>query len=328
MSADPGSAFTIVIETGLHAGTVRRLSPGIYTLGSELDADIILADDGVEAIHLIVELDQRGLRLEPLQGAIVIGSETADLVPGDERHLTFPTTFTIGATRIRITAPKDAARARRRLLKAAIAAGFVALAVLSIHIVDPFGMVNAEDPAEPAMSMRMAESRGAAAFEGSIDTASMTAPDLPAQAGGPAPSAADEPPQQPAVSLDQAAAALRARLAEEKLDDIDVRTGTDRLMVKGVAEPARLADWQAIRMWFDGSFGQEVLLVADVTPAEEEEPPKLAIEAVWSGEDPYLIAGGQRFAVGAHVGDGWTIGSIEPNEIIFERGGKSFSLTL
>ncbi|MGI9498677.1 MAG: SctD/MshK family protein, partial [Geminicoccaceae bacterium] len=78
----------------------------------------------------------------------------------------------------------------------------------------------------------------------------------------------------------------------------------------------------------DGAFGQDFLLVADVEPAEKETPPKLAIEAVWAGDDPYLVAGGRRFFVGAAIGDGWTIGRIGAGEITFKRGDRSFSLTL
>ncbi|MGI9505529.1 MAG: SctD/MshK family protein, partial [Geminicoccaceae bacterium] len=132
----------------------------------------------------------------------------------------------------------------------------------------------------------------------------------------------------PDVTLDDAAAALRSRLAEEGLRHIEVKTAVDRLLVRGEAEPERLADWQTIRVWFDSTFGQNVLLVAAVDAVENREPPALAIEAVWSGDDPYLIAGGKRFFVGAAIGDGWTIERIDGSEITFKRGNRTFSLTL
>ena len=65
-------------------------------------------------------------------------------------------------------------------------------------------------------------------------------------------------------------------------------------------------------------------MVADVQPVEQQQPPKLAIEAVWSRDEPYPVAGGHRFFVGTHVGDGWTIDRIGPEEIVFKRGDKTF----
>lgn len=121
---------------------------------------------------------------------------------------------------------------------------------------------------------------------------------------------------------------MRERLATDEFTDIEVKTAVDRILVRGETEPERMDEWQDIRIWFDGAFGQNVLMVATVEAVQAAEPPQLAIEAVWSGEDPYLIAGGQRFLVGAHIGDGWTIDRIGADEITFKRGDKSFSLTL
>lgn len=323
MSADSGSAFTLFIETGLHAGTVQRLSPGIYTLGSELEADIILADKEIEAVHLIVELDRRGLRLEPLQGAIAVHGESVSLEPGGERHLTFPASFTIGATKIKITAPKDVVQTKRRQRVALTAAGLALMAVLGFQIVRPpltmatDGQASAlTQPAEPLTSALMGNVpmpddidglQAQAATTSDVDDVAAAAPD---------------------VTIDAAAAALRARLAADDFSDIEVKTAVDRIMVRGDAEPERMGEWQDVRIWFDSAFGQDFLLVANVEPAEQQTPPKLAIEAVWSGDDPYLIAGGRRFFVGAPIGDGWTIDRIGPEEIAFKRGDKSFSLSL
>lgn len=321
MSVDSGSAFTLFIESGLHAGTVQRLAPGIYTLGSELEADIILSDNDIKAVHLLVELDRRGMRLEPLQGSIAINGESVSLEPGDERHLTSPASFAIGGTTIKITAPKDAVQARRRMRAAVVAAGIAVLAVLGFQV---FGSSQSADG--PALALMQ---KPASEADGSINDAPShrnadTTPEEMAETQGPDESTRTAPD----VSLDQAAAALRERLAADDLTDIEVRTADDRIMVRGEAEPARMGDWQSIRIWFDGAFGQDLLLVANVEPAEKATPPKLAIEAVWAGDDPYLVAGGRRFFVGAHIGDGWTIGRIGSDEITFKRGGKSFSLTL
>lgn len=323
MNADSGSVFTLFIESGLHAGTVQRLTPGIYTIGSELEADIILSDQDIEAIHLIVELDRHGLRLEPLQGAVAIVGESVSLEPGGERHLAFPAAFTISGTSIKITAPKDTVQTRRRMRNAVVAAGIAVLAVVGFQILTP----SASDPSDgPANALMQRPEPVIDQPAGNGDHTGMA---VDAGAKEKARKDGDEIALAvPGVTLDQAAAALRERLATDDFADIEVKTAVDRILVRGEAEPARMDEWQGIRIWFDGTFGQDFLLVANIEPAEEELPPSLAIEAVWSGEEPYLIAGGQRFAVGAHVGDGWMIDRIRADEITFKRGDRSFSLTL
>ena len=321
MNAEPGSVFTLFIETGLHAGTVQRLAPGNYTVGSELEADIILSDKDIEAVHLIVELDRQGLRLEPLQGAIAVDGEHVSLEPGGERHLAFPVRFSIGGTSIKITAPKDAVESRRRMRRALVATGVAFLTVVGFQLVDPLGGAPGQKtasalPQEPQIGQAVGD-EGTVGMKADSDGKE-----------GRSPNDENTAVTLPTVTLDQAAAALRERLAANDFRDVEVKTAVDRIIVRGEAEPVRMGEWQDIRIWFDGAFGRDFLLVAKVEPAEKETPPSLAIEAVWSGDDPYLIAGGQRFAVGAHVGDGWMIDRIGTDEIMFKRGDRSFSLTL
>ena len=319
-----GQMFTIFVESGLHAGTVQRLGSGSYTIGSELEADIILSDDGVRSIHLVLDLDPRGLRLEPLQGAVAIDGESAALEPGGERHLAFPASFQIGKTAIRITAPADTVQTRRRRRLLIGAAACAMLAVVTFQIINPFA---GSAPGETAQAlMQPAESLPESFPADSTAASEATEASPQGETGLLSPEDAAE--AKPDITLDQAAAALRERLADEGFPDIKVQTAVDRIMARGEADPLRMDAWQAIRIWFDSTYGRDYLLVATIEPAKNETPPDLAIEAVWSGDDPYLVAGGQRFFVGAHVGDGWMIDRIGSDEIRFTRGDKSFSLTL
>ncbi|MEM7042026.1 MAG: FHA domain-containing protein [Pseudomonadota bacterium] len=327
MSADPSSVFTLFIKSGIHAGTVQRLSPGIYTLGSELDADIILSDTSIKPVHLLLEFDHRGLRLEPLQGAIAIEGESAELTPGGERNLAFPGIFSVGETSIRITAPQDDVRKRRRVRSMAIAAGAVLLAVVGLQLVGPFGGVGDSPTIAATSSLDSPPDMDGQADNGA-SVQSIKAKADHSSAGADVEDGASEAALEPEITLDDAAAALRERLAADGFANVDVKTAVDRIMVSGEAEPARMDAWQDIRFWFDSAFGQDILLIAHVEPAEEETPPLLAIEAVWAGDEPYLIAGGRRFAVGADIGDGWTIERIAADAITFRRGDRSFSLTL
>jgi hypothetical protein len=322
MGVDSGQAFTLLIESGLHAGVVQRLTPGIYTLGSELEADIVLSDAAVQPLHLMLELDRHGLRLEPLKGSVTIDGESASLEPGGERHLALPAAFTVGDARIQVTAPADLVRDTKRKRMAAAAMGLAVVGVVGLYTFGPLAdAVTVADPTTMAMTDQTGPTRS---DDGMMATAALDQGDNVLEAPTQDVAAAHIPK----VDMDQAAAQLRERLAAASLADIDVIHAGDRLIAKGSAEPSKMSDWQSVQMWFDGAFAGDVLLVANVEPAEKEEPPKLAIEAVWTGDEPYLMAGGRRFYQGASVGDGWTVERIGTDEIILRRGDQSFSLTL
>lgn len=320
MSVDSGKTFTLLIESGLHKGVVQRLAPGIYTIGSELEADIVLSDATVQPLHMMLELDRHGMRLEPLKGPIAIQGEPGPIEPGGERHLALPASFTVGDARIQVTAPADLVRDTKRKRMAAAAMGLAAVGIVGLYTFGP--LADAVTIADRPEADMIGQTRPAGPDDGlmaaALDQSGKT----------------EAPPKEvvaaplPEVDLDQAAAELRERLAVASLPGIKVVHGGDRLVAKGSAEPSKMTDWQSVQMWFDTEFAGDVLLVANVEPAEKEEPPKLAIEAVWTGEKPYLMAGGRRFFEGSSVGNGWTVERIGSNEIILRRGDQSFSLTL
>ncbi len=325
MSADIGSTFTIFIETGLHAGTVQRLAPGMYTLGSELDADIVLSDSDVKPIHLVLEFDQGGVRLEPLQGSVAIQGESAVLEPGGERYASAPISFSIGDTTINVTAPADAVKTQRRTRVLVGVAAVVITAVLGVQVLGGFNAPDLDGPAAVADAQTETPQPDIPGPDEAPSSRTINALEEQRQLAS---TSDDVALALPEITLDQAAADLHDRLTANDLSNIEVRTAGDRIMVRGEAEPERMADWQEVRIWFDGTFGREFPLDASVEVAEAAEPPKLAIEAVWSGEKPYLLAGGQRFFVGTPIGDGWMIEHIASDEIVFKRGDKSFSLAL
>lgn len=317
-------SFTVFIETGLHAGAVQRLEPGLYTIGSELDSDVVLSDPGVESVHAILDFGDTGLRLEPAKGAIAIHGESGRLEPGDERHLTLPAKFSIGDTTISIRAPKDAMklRVRKRYAMAGMAAAV--LGVVGLYAIGPLSGSFAPPPGSEVAG---GQHRGLP--ETVIGQADTTLQDRPAPVEPLLPGpAATAPKLDPVVTVDIAAQELRSRLAASSLTSIEVIVRKDHLLAKGTAEAERMADWQSVQMWFDGEYGRDVSLVPQVEPAEKAKPPALAIEAIWAGETPYLMAGGRRYFEGAKIGDGWTIESIKPEQITLSRGDQSFSITL
>ncbi len=318
-------SFTVFIEKGLHAGAVQRMEPGLYTIGSDLSADIMLSDPDVLPIHVVLEMDEQGLRLEPAKGSVAIDGETAPLEPGDERSLSLPATFHIGDAVISIRAPKDAAKSRQRKRMALTTMAMMVLGVAGLYI---YGPLAGSSPPPPGST----PATGAALDGSETIVGRANAEPLPRPSTHDAAETEAPPPQEivpePVITVDMAAAELRGRLASVSLDAIDVMVKKDHLVAEGTAEPLQMRDWQAVQIWFDGAFGRDVPLVPRIDVAEKAEPPELAIEAVWAGQTPYLVAGGQRYFEGKNIGDGWTIEQIKAEQIILRRGDQTFSITL
>ena len=319
-------SFTVFIEKGLHAGAVQRLDSGLYTIGSELNADIVLSDPGIEAVHAILEFNDKGLRLEPAKGSIAIEGESGRLEPGDERFLSLPTTFTIGDAAISIRAPKDAVRQRHRQRFTVAAMAAAVFGVIGLYTIGPLSGSFAPPPGQSLASMQARTNEPQMPLPSpSKQTASVAET---RSVKGPTSRENPKDNASPLVNLDMAASSLRDRLIEEELTTIDVIVRKDHLVAKGTAEPERMTDWRSVQFWFDSEYGSRVSLIPDIEEIEKRKPPRLAIEAIWTGDDPYLMAGGQRYFEGADLGDGWTIERISPEEITLRHGDQSLSITM
>ncbi len=87
----------------------------------------------------------------------------------------------------------------------------------------------------------------------------------------------------------------------------------------------QLPAWREAQRWFDARFGGSAVLV-DLVAASAAAPP-LAIQAVWSGPDPYIIDGaGQKLFPGALLRTGWTLDRVEPDRVIIRRGSQTLAV--
>lgn len=71
------------ILSGPHTGAEISLAPGEYTLGSDAECDIQLADAAVASQHLRIRVQQDGFYAAPLQGAVMY--DGVNLPEGDTR---------------------------------------------------------------------------------------------------------------------------------------------------------------------------------------------------------------------------------------------------
>ncbi len=307
MTATPASSYTLFVLSGPHAGSLQRLAAGLYTLGSDLKADLVLSDPALAPVHAALELERDRVRIEPLAGPV--GLDGAELAPGDERTLSLPATIIIGATRLVLRQPQDQARRQKRRL--AVAAAVAApLLLAGLYLLAG----HAWTASEPA---------GATPVQAAITSAPAELAVAPSPQ--PAPSAPTVVRATPAV----AAAGLRAHLAATQLDTLEIAAMADSVRVAGELRPAQAAGWRAAQIWFDEHYGGWLPLIADVRLAEAAQPPAVAIQALWLGAEPYLVAGdGRRYGVGAVLIDGWRIEAIGRDQVTLRRGEQLFSLTL
>jgi hypothetical protein len=122
--------------------------------------------------------------------------------------------------------------------------------------------------------------------------------------------------------------ALSQRLAAAGLlDTITLAVAGDALLARGAAPPEALNAWRAVQEWYDATYPQGPVLLRQVSEARLADRPRLSVQAVWTGELPYLIAGdGERYGEGAVIDGGWTIERIEPTRILLGRGGRTVAL--
>jgi type III secretion protein D len=135
-------------------------------------------------------------------------------------------------------------------------------------------------------------------------------------------------PVQATVMAPDASRALAERLAAAGLlDAIALATLGDALLARGTITPEALPAWRAVQQWYDATYHQGPVLLRQVSETRLADRPRLAVQAVWTGAMPYLIAAdGERYGEGAVIDGGWTIERIEATRILLGRGGRTVAL--
>lgn len=281
----------VMIEGGLHEGARLSLDAGSYRIGSAADCDIILHDDGVATRHALLRVVEGEIHLEAVGGSVALDPERRRVLPaGSGVKPALPATIWIGQARLRLT---GRAAARSGMRGTAIAAsGLLAVAgALVVHAMT-------SPPA--AMPMVAAQSGGSSALV------------APASGG----------------QVSEAAAQLRRRLASSGLTGVAVTASGERVLATGTIEPAQQQAWSAAQQAFDAAHGGRLQLGSEVRVAQREDGPKVSLQAVWLGEQPYVLtADGGRHHQGAFLDNGWTIRSITKEGITFVQGERHVTLT-
>jgi hypothetical protein len=303
-ASDTDPRYRLSIESGPHAGASDVLQPGVYRIGRDASADIILADERMAPLHGQIEIAADCVRITALAGPMTAttGSwrRARNVMPGARREFALPALIECGGTQFRLDGPATARR-RRLTPTRALALGVVAPPLVVLFSIAAGWLAHAPvhnlNGANGSPSARMADQ---------------------AANGG------------DAVVTDAAAAAqtLRERLAAARLaDNISVMVAGGTLVARGTIEPSQAGAWAGVQQWYDGTIPHKVVLVRQVEVKDGPKGPQLAVRAIWAGPIPYIVAGnGEKYGEGAVIDDGWTIERIEPNRLTLTRDGHRIVL--
>lgn len=289
----PAREMRLLIEGGLHQGARLSLDSGSYRVGSAADCDIILRDDGVAPQHATLRIVDGEMRLEAVGAAIALDLQRRRILPaGSGVKPILPATIWIGQARLKLTSGVKTKGGRGGWMMALAISGVVAVTGL----IAAYAMASRPSPASFVVMDRSAASTTVARI--AMDQAPMAAEEL------------------------------RRMLAASGLSGIVVTASGERVLASGTVEASQAQGWAAAQQAFDAAHGGRIQLGSEVRVAQREYGPKVTLQAVWLGENPYVLtADGGRYHQGAFLDNGWTIRSISTDGVTFARGERNFTLT-
>lgn len=122
---------------------------------------------------------------------------------------------------------------------------------------------------------------------------------------------------------------LRARIDGAGLSALRLVDNGGRIEVSGHVSPEDMAVWHNIEQWFDATYGEQYMLASLVEAGTSAATPHVRLQAVWLGEQPYVIDGrGERRYPGDPLTDGWMVKSIEADHVTVSRDGQDVAIAL
>lgn len=125
---------------------------------------------------------------------------------------------------------------------------------------------------------------------------------------------------------------LQSMLQELERKDLNSRVRldlADNIMVaSGQLNESDIERWRDTKIWYDRQF-EGILPIR--TDFSDPGPlgPDIDIRAIWSGEEPYVIAGnGGKYSPGAILPGGWQIIDILSDRVVLDRNGAMVELRM
>lgn len=295
-SASNRASPTLTVMAGLHRGVSLVLDEPGCSIGSGASASLVLGDSGIADEHLRLRFAGRQLIVEATGGDVAVIDEGREIAVerGRGYRAHFPLEITLGQARVRLAGAEPDA---------------------------PTPPVWYGKPQWLVAALFMLACAGAVAMLQERPQA--VSPNLTGPVAE-APIAADQP-----LSLEEIRADLAQRAEASGLADVAFSVADGQLFASGSYAPDRQAAWNALQRHFDSHYASRHLLHRAVTAEALEADPQVKFQAVWLGENPYVInASGERLFPGAPVADGWVIERIAADQVLLARGERRFALTL
>jgi hypothetical protein len=314
----PSNCLTMSIESGLYAGSSHEFTPGRYTIGSSVDADIVLMEADVEPLHAVIDASGPEIQVEALAGRISVGAQK-HLATGARQIVAMPLRMHIGAVQLHFSRANDLgpqsrggpfgpSTSRSRLLMGVGLVSIVSIGLMMHSMAD----------------VPISQTTGA--FHGDVRpvllASTANVPDvLPAEvARGAVPREREGDLASDKVKA--AADAMRAEVERMGILNVLIEPGVGIVAATGTIDPKAAAQWQTVQRWFDERFEGDITLVNGVSIKTEKVPVSLSIEGVWRGDHPHLLIRGQKYLEGAMLDGGWAIERIESEKVLLRREGK------
>ena len=124
--------------------------------------------------------------------------------------------------------------------------------------------------------------------------------------------------------------ALQDRIDAAHLEGVTLSAKGSRIVASGRLSAADMAQWREIQAWFDRTFAASALLSSEVATGAGSGAPEIVIQAVWTGDNPYLITHtGSKYFEGADLGGGWSVDKIRADAVTLRsRAGQTFVMAL
>ena len=297
-------SVTLFVVEGPNAGTVQKLTPAAYRVGSALDSDIVLADEALAPVHALIDIGRSRVRVEPLAGAVTVPGRAGTTEPGGAVTLPLPAELTLGSSRIVLRSPVEASVGGPRFRAVTVTAALlVILGGLS-------GIALSSGGSGEGSEGRAPEQAAMADAGKPVAQTAMLAPVVPRQ----------QTPQEE----------LQSRIDAAHLDSVTLTAKGSRIVATGRLSAEEMAQWREIQAWFDRTFASSALLASEVATGAASGAPEIVIQAVWTGDNPYLITHtGSKYFEGADLGGGWSVDKIRSDAVTLRsRTGQSFVMVL
>jgi hypothetical protein len=289
------SIILLEVTDGLHTGAQLALDSESHSIGSSVESDIVLRDEGVAPSHARLRLSGSSVEIEAFGGDVLL--EKGMVPQGHGQKCRLPLNARIGGAMVRIGHQQQGAE--RSFLSRTLAltlVGLVGVFILSV-VANQLSMADAKH-----VPIALAAALPATGTEASAATGSD-------------------------ASVAALMRDLTRKIEEAGIGPLAINADDGRISVSGTVPKDRSHAWANVQAWFDQTHGAKFMLASAVTVAGAEAAPRLALQAIWYGNRPYIItADGARYHEGAFIENGWSVRQIGEDALILGKDGATISL--